>query len=359
MSDEENEDVDVGEEEEEEEEEEKEVIVDCPLSQAHIRSGISVLGPNSTGLELAYTRLDVAEKKLTDVAALATYKYLRYVDLHDNYLEDLSPLNALEELCVLDVSQNRLTSIQLKPLAYLQVLKFSQNKVESLDGLALPMLRTLQLAENGLESVDGLDAFDLPRLETLDLQGNKLAAISSIKLHSLKSLNLDGNAVETLEGLDKMPKLESLSIKGNKISTLEGVTAANTALTTLFLEQNLLDAVEEVKKLGVLRNVTTLTLSENNGLEDYRMDMLVALPALHELDGEAFEPEEKAEGDVLRQKQIAEEAAKAKEAAEAEAAAAAAAAAAEEELMKEIIDDIPPSDAADGNAEEAPEDASA
>lgn len=36
MSDEENEDVDVG-EEEEEEEEEKEVIVDCPLSQAHIR----------------------------------------------------------------------------------------------------------------------------------------------------------------------------------------------------------------------------------------------------------------------------------------------------------------------------------
>jgi hypothetical protein len=105
----------------------------------------------------------------------------------------------------------------------------------------------------------------------------------------------DGNAVASLEGIQALKELVTLSVRGNKLEKLDGITAANIALTTVNLDTNEIDSIEEAKKLTVLRNITSLTLSDNPKVEDYRMDMLVALPALLKLDGEVFENEEKSE----------------------------------------------------------------
>lgn len=99
----------------------------------------------------------------------------------------------------------------------------------------------------------------------------------------------------SLEGIQALKELVTLSVRGNKLEKLDGITAANIALTTVNLDTNEIDSIEEAKKLTVLRNITSLTLSDNPKVEDYRMDMLVALPALLKLDGEVFENEEKSE----------------------------------------------------------------
>jgi hypothetical protein len=56
---------------------------------------------------LTYLRFDLFTAIFTvtqDVSSLAKFKYLRYVDLSDNYIEDITPLNALEELCTFHTS---------------------------------------------------------------------------------------------------------------------------------------------------------------------------------------------------------------------------------------------------------------
>ena len=66
--------------------------------------------------------------------------------------------------------------------------------------------------------------------------------------------------------------------------------------------------MEEIKKLSVLTALTTLLFTENHVAEDpqYRMEVLVAVAGIDQLDGEPFEEEERAEAFTLREKRAAE-----------------------------------------------------
>ena len=84
-------------------------------------------------------------RELTDITMLSSYIHLRYVDLSRNNLRDLSPLNSLTHLLVLNVNNNHLTSARLDQLPYLQTISFANNKIKSLEGIDHPMLEHLNL----------------------------------------------------------------------------------------------------------------------------------------------------------------------------------------------------------------------
>ena len=122
--------------------------------------------------------------------------------------------------------------------------------------------------------------------------------------------------------------LESLSLKRNKITSLDGLDQAGATLLVCELEGNQLSSMSEVLKLSQLSRATTVSLVDNEGLEeDYRSELLAAMHSLAVLDGEPFEPDELAEAAEARRQRAAAEA-QARAAKEEEEAAAAAAAAA-------------------------------
>lgn len=81
---------------------------------------------------------------------LHSYIHLRYVDVSENHLTDLSPLNYLIHLLWLKADGNRLRSAQLNELPYLQVASFAYNQITDTEGISHPRLGSLNLKGGSL-----------------------------------------------------------------------------------------------------------------------------------------------------------------------------------------------------------------
>ena len=120
------------------------------------------------------TRLDLPDRGLTDVSALAGLTGLEVLDLHGNALADVWALAGLANLRRLDLSENRIEDVSaLAGLAGLEVLLLDGNRVADVLPLVL-----------------------LPRLARLDLSGNRVADAALLaELRSLARLDLSGNRI--------------------------------------------------------------------------------------------------------------------------------------------------------------------
>ena len=119
-----------------------------PISEEILAEGLSLLCKTGNGLAHAYVRLDAAQRELTEINILKNYIHLRYIDLSNNNLKDISPINSLTHLLTLKLDFNKLTSAKLDPLPYLQQASFSNNKIKSTEGIAHPKLEILNLNSN-------------------------------------------------------------------------------------------------------------------------------------------------------------------------------------------------------------------
>lgn len=63
--------------------------------------------------------------------------------------------------------------------------------------------------------------------------------------------------------------------------------------------------ISEALKLSKLPRLTTVSLTDNAGLDDYRYELLVALCNLTTLDGESYGEEERAEAAETRRSRSA------------------------------------------------------
>ncbi|CAJ0964794.1 unnamed protein product [Ranitomeya imitator] len=282
------------EEGEEEEPEKEEPPPHVPLTEEMIKEGLSVLCKTGNGLAHAYVTL----QEITDISILESFIHLRYVDLSQNSLGDLSPLRFLTHLLSLRVDHNQLVSAAgLGELPYLQQASLAQNRIQDLQGLAHPRLESLNLIGNELRSLESLDSSKLNSLHKLELRGNKLLGTAGLHLPNLRELYLAQNNLKTLEGLDHLVHLTSLHLRDNQLETLDGFSEKMKALQYLNLRGNLISRLQEVDKLKVLPMLRALVLRENPCEEEdgYRLETLVALPHLERLDKDFFEEEERTE----------------------------------------------------------------
>ncbi|KAJ6658298.1 hypothetical protein lerEdw1_020570 [Lerista edwardsae] len=305
----------VGEGEEEEEEEEKEAPeeeepqVSNPLTDEIMKEGLSLLCKTANGLAHAFVKLEAREKELTDISLIQNFIHLRYVDLSDNLLRDLSPLAALTHLLWLKVDGNRLTSASMDELPYLQIASFANNHIKDTHGISHPRLASLSLKGNEIEIVSGLDPDKLINLHTLELRSNNLKSTAGLCLPKLKNLYLAQNSIITLEGLEGMVQLTTLHLRDNQLENLDGFSENMKSLQYLNIRGNAVLQLQELSKLQMLPMLRALVLLDNPCSDegDYRVEVLVLLPNLERLDKDFYEQEERAEADEIRQRRREEE----------------------------------------------------
>ncbi|XP_074015569.1 leucine-rich repeat-containing protein 23 [Numenius arquata] len=228
-----------GEEEEEEEKkalsEEEEVPAPCPLTEEVLKEGLSLLCKTGNGLAHAYVKFEAKYKDLTDISLLECFIHLRYVDLSENKLRDLSPLSNLTHLLWLKVDRNLLTSARMQELPYLQVISFAHNRIKDMEGITHPRLANLSLEGNKIQTALGLSHGQLFSLQTLELRGNMLESTAGLNLSKLKNLYLAQNAIRSLEGLEGLGQLTTLHLRDNKLKTLDGFCSSMKCLQYLNL----------------------------------------------------------------------------------------------------------------------------
>ena len=208
----------------------------------------------------APTRLDLPDRGLTEVSALAGLTELDALDLSGNALTDTWPLATLSNLSRLDLSGNRIGDIApLTALVGLEVLDLSGNGVSDVSALAaLTNLRRLDLSSNRIVDIVPLAA--LTGLEALDLSGNGVSDISALAaLSNLRRLDLSGNAVSDAGALVALSGLEVLILDGNAVAD-PGPVAHLPRLARLDLSGN---RVADVALMTGLASLERLDLSGN------------------------------------------------------------------------------------------------
>ncbi|XP_066116423.1 leucine-rich repeat-containing protein 23 isoform X1 [Saccopteryx bilineata] len=328
-----------------EEEDFSEEWTPIPLTEDMMKEGLSLLCKTGDGLAHAYAKLDVKKRSLTDIYLLHSYIHLRYVDISENHLTDLSPLNYLTHLLWLKADGNRLQTAQLNELPYLQVASFAYNQITDTEGISHPYLGILDLKGNYIRIVTGLDPQKLIDLHTLELRGNQLESTLGINLPKLKNLFLVAhwvrgwlvqgrghyrggqdawllggsttnfiiimaqNMLKKVEGLESLKNLTNLHLRDNQIATLSGFSKEMKSLQYLNLRGNMITDLRELNKLRDLPKLQALVLLDNpcRDENDYRQEALVQMAQLERLDKDFYKEEDQAEASEIRQQRLKEE----------------------------------------------------
>ncbi|KAK7884237.1 hypothetical protein WMY93_027360 [Mugilogobius chulae] len=272
------------------------------LTQNHIEEGLSLLCKTGNGLAHAFIKLDLKERGLTDISAISKFIHIRFLDLSNNCLSDLSPLASLTQLLWLKVDSNEIQSFRRQPfgkLTFLQWLNMATNLLADMEDFVGPSsLETLNLISNRIEKLSCLESGRYANLATLELRNNRLDTTKGINLPNLHHLYMAKNVIRHLEELDKLERLKTLHLRENQIETFDGLSFNMKCLQYLNVRNN---KIADEKALESLRNVSKtlqiLVLSENPIVEqaDYRINVVMLLPNLERLDKDPITSDEKIE----------------------------------------------------------------
>ena len=118
--------------------------------------------------------------------------------------------------------------------------------------------------------------------------------VKSDRIESIRNLNLWGSNIEDISIIEEMPSLEIVSLSVNKIRTLRPFANLQN-LRELYLRQNLISNLNEIKHLTDCQNLSVLWLSQNPICENpnYRAVVICVLPQLQKLDDIAITDEER------------------------------------------------------------------
>ncbi len=120
----------------------------------------------------------------------------------------------LPNLKVLDLTRNRLSSLDLSGNTRLQQLFVGNNQLEELDLSALPELEGLEIFMNEISEID---LADNARLEVLYANGNDLDVLDLRNNRSLCDIQLSDNRLRELKLAAGLAP-ESLSARNNRFS---------------------------------------------------------------------------------------------------------------------------------------------
>ena len=228
-----------------------------------------------TGIEY-FTELETLNLYRTQVKSLDLSKNTALKSLkcnQDSYLEslDISKNTALE---VLDVSNTKLTSLDVSHLKNLKELGCSGLKLGTLDISNNLSLEVLACGSNELTSLDLSNHLSLKKLRC---EYNNLPSLDVSKLTGLTELNCSNDQLTSLD-LSNNLALDSLSCSGNNfgvldvsmLTELKYLVCVMSGLTDLDLSKNtkldyLYCDLNPLTKLDVSKNLELKTLRCNGG----------------------------------------------------------------------------------------------
>ncbi|XP_072762788.1 leucine-rich repeat-containing protein 23 isoform X2 [Anoplolepis gracilipes] len=300
------------EEEEKHEQGEREIYESLVLTYKEVSQNLQTL--ESFGSNIAYRRLNVSDKNLTDVRVIPHFQNLLYVNVSGNRLtsEAFRVLETMPYLRELLADRNLLTSAELKPMRCLQILTLNQNKLTYAGTSVIPhvSLEYLELKNNLISTIvfeDNPDNEILRNLKILELRGNALTTTAGIRCSNLRQLFLAQNQIEQIESLGYLPNLTTLHLRSNRLANLDGFSAKCHNLSYINLRDNNIPNISELAKLSCLPNLKKLIILENPFLQKIRETeetkyihiVLMMLPELDKIDKIFVEDPEREQAKIL------------------------------------------------------------
>ena len=168
-------------------------------------------------------------------------------------IQSAQGIEYLTALDYLDLSSNRLSSVDVSHNTKITTLYLFDNQLSSVDVSRNTALTSLGLGGNQLSSVD---VSRNTALTSLDLGGNQLSSVDVSRNIALTDLGLGGNQLSSVD-VSRNIALTDLDLGHNQLSSVD--VSRNIALTDLDLGHNQLSSVD----LTYNTNLDYLDLSDN------------------------------------------------------------------------------------------------
>lgn len=239
------------------------------------------------------TQLDLSDCGLTSIAPLGELKKLEVLNLSENFISNLTPLNSCTALRELNLRDNAVTDpAQLAKNTALTILDLSSNALDDCSGLkGCVNLQELYLNNNSLEDIPCISA--MQKLRILEASKNKLLRVDSLgSCTKLERLDLSDNVLETIAGLENLTKLVYLNINYNDVKEIPDMPD-DCCLQQIYAAHNFLEDLEGLKDLLQLNYVDV----DYNNVDSDDLNWLLTCPMLVQInafgtnvdDIEAFE----------------------------------------------------------------------
>lgn len=249
--------------------EELTVIGALPKLERLTLSGCSL--STTAGLEKAVglRYLDLSNNTIRNITALSSLQSLQEVYLQNNALTDLSSLSTIKTITRLNVSGNALTTItpicSINGLTWLDASNNQLSTLEQISGLTL--LKELYLSKNLLTDISGLDA--CTQLQVLYLDNNQLTDIANLSgLTKLTMLNFSHNQVAELPAFDAECALVEINGSNNLLEKLDSLSGLH-HLNNVFMDYN-----ENIESVECLANCHVLIRVDVYGTKVTEVTML-------------------------------------------------------------------------------------
>ena len=213
-------------------------------------SDISVLS-NFSDIE----QFDARNCNISNIPAFKSTK-LWTVELSNNHINDLSPLNDVSTIMYLDLSDNEI--ISLEPLSNCKELKsinVNRNKLTSLKGLENAIrLEKLNCTENEIASIDGIKNCTI--LREVNFNVNKISDISLLgkSSESLTNVYMNDNNISDLSCFTNAVKLHYLSFDNNNVESIAPIGNC-VSLLAVSGENNKIQSISDLKNLVKLQYI--------------------------------------------------------------------------------------------------------
>jgi hypothetical protein len=170
---------------------------------------------------------------------------LTHLNLSNNRINSIDGLTSarifLPSLETLELVSNCLSTISL-PSMDLKELILSRNKISSITLDTMPFLETLDLSDNHLVDLDDTMFLRLPSLQQLNLSYNRIKSIpltheEAISMEFIMHVDLSNNEMENIpRNIFMCPKLTELNLTSNNIRYLPGEIVFASQLRWLLVE---------------------------------------------------------------------------------------------------------------------------
>ncbi|KAF6256494.1 hypothetical protein COO60DRAFT_1528850 [Scenedesmus sp. NREL 46B-D3] len=236
------------------------------LTNSHLRDLSSVgIAPTLTALDLTANRLETLDPRVQALTGLCA------LNLRQNIIADAASVNCCQckgALQDLELRDNLLTAIPtLEGFSKLTRLEFSYNQIRSLAPLSSlaaepassPPLVELFVAANKVTAIEALGGFS--QLTVLELGSNRIRTIEGLEGQaSLLELWLGRNRISKIENLGHLTALRRISLQSNRLENMSGIAACS-SLVELYLSHNGIWCLD--KQLTQLMALRVLDVSNN------------------------------------------------------------------------------------------------
>lgn len=237
-----------------------------------------------------FVRLEVPGKKVDGLdKALLEFKHLRFINLENNNIGDVSLFQTFESLVHLNLTKNKIKNL---------------NAFTSEEGF--PNLKKLELAEN---SIGELVPITAPKLEYLDISHNNcgkyenwagnatIKVFKAVKTHiktmavlkdmpALEEAYLQDTGINAFNNYENLPALKILHLRGTKISKIEEELPELPAIEVINLRStgfNTLESIKQIFQFTTLKDLNILQTNLEENFSSFNLLMAEILNLYHPL----------------------------------------------------------------------------